>query len=136
MASATIPLLWSGKHEFEIAVIRQRVPNEPGVYELLQSSNYPRYRGLTRTLKIGMSNASVQQELLNHFVRHAVANRLTRIRNVPGLKVTFHYAPLSAEPAATVEKRLPRELEGAHWDLPLLNSTRGYERGKDRDYCD
>jgi hypothetical protein len=112
------------------------VPNSSGVYEVLQSSDYPRYRGSAKTLKIGMSNASLQKELLNHFVRHAVANRLTRIRNLPGLTITFHYTLLSVEPAATLEKRLLRAFEDAHWELPLLNSTRGYERGKDRHYCD
>lgn len=41
-----------------------------------------------------------------------------------------------AEYADTAEKRLLREFEDAHWELPLLNSTRGYERGEDRHYCD
>lgn len=83
-----------------------------------------------------MSKGNLQQELLNHFIRHVAANRLTRIRKRSGLNITFRYALPSPETVAATEKGLLREFEDVHWDLPALNSTRGYDRGEDRHYCE
>jgi len=82
-----------------------------------------------------MSKGNLLQELLNHFIRHVAANRLTRIRNQPGINVTFRYVLISPETVTAAEKSLLRDFEDVHWELPALNSTRGYERGEDRHYC-
>lgn len=136
MATTMTVLGWSAEYAFDATLIRNRVPGSAGVYEICQSAEYPRYFGRTKTLKIGISKGNLQQELLNHFIRHAAANRLTRIRNRPGINVTFRYALLLPETVAATEKSLLREFEDVHWDLPALNSTRGYERGEDRRYCE
>jgi len=136
MATTTSVLAWSTDYEFDAKVIRDRVPVMSGIYEVLQSTEYPRYHGSTKTLKIGMSKVNLQQELLNHFIRHTAANRLSRIRSRSGLKVTFRYALAPVETAASLEKHLLQRFEDAHWELPVLNSTRGYERGEDRHYCE
>jgi len=133
--TSTGTLAWSDELAFQVAVIQGRAPSTSGVYEILQSTEYQRYRGSARTLKIGMSEASLRKELLNHLVRHTAANRLTRVRNAHGLQVTFRFACLPPEEAGEAEKRLLRDIEDAHWELPLLNSTRGYKRGADRHYC-
>ena len=125
---------WSTEIPFEEDEIGREVPGKAGVYQILQYEEYPRYVGKTRILKIGKSDSSLRQEILNHFGRHAVANRLARIRNVEGTRVTVVFATISNEKTAETEKKLLRCFEDAHWDLPVLNSQRGYERDKDKDY--
>lgn len=125
---------WSGEILFSPETIRQEVPSESGIYEIIQSTEYPRYRGETRVLKIGCSRSNLQAELQNHLHRHAAANRLARIQGTPGITVSFRYAVLHAEAVLDEEKALLRSFEEEHWDLPLLNSTRGYDRGEDRHY--
>lgn len=125
---------WS--EEFSIAsdTISGKVPVNPGVYLILQSVEYPRYEGKTRILKIGMSKSDLRQELLNHLGRHTVANRLLRISKRQDLSVTFRFAIVDAIKARLEEKQLLRDFEDNHWDLPVLNSQRGYERNEDRHY--
>jgi len=110
------------------------VPEEPGIYQILQSEEYQRYKNTTRILKIGASESSLRSEIENHFIRHTVANRLARIRNQKGIKVTFICALTDSGEAIKLEKHLLKEFEDHHWDLPLLNSTRGYTRGEDGHY--
>jgi hypothetical protein len=129
-------LNWSVEFPFTPEAIRHNAPTAPGIYEIMQSMEYPRYESKTRVLKIGKSDADVRQELLNHDQRHTAANRLARIRNREEISVTFRYVALSAAEAGAEEKRLLREFEDRHWDLPVLNSQRGYDRGEDRHYRD
>lgn len=125
---------WS--EEFSIAsdTISGEVPVNPGVYQILQSVEYPRYEGKTRILKVGMSQSDLRQELLNHLGRHTVANRLLRISKRQDLSVTFRFAIVDAIKARLEEKQLLRDFEDNHWDLPVLNSQRGYERNENRHY--
>jgi hypothetical protein len=51
-----------------------------------------------------------------------------------GLQLSFKYAVTAEALAVSTEKSLLRDFEDEHWDLPLLNSTRGYERGADGHY--
>ena len=125
---------WSQEIFFPAEALRQNVPSASGVYEIIQSTEYPRYRGKTRILKIGCSRADLQAELLNHLRRHTVANRLARIQRSPGITVSFKYATLALEIVQDGEKALLRSFEDEHWDLPLLNSARGYDRDEDRHY--
>jgi hypothetical protein len=129
-------LNWSAEFPFTPEAIRQNAPTAPGIYEILQSMEYPRYESKTRVLEIGMSDGDVRQELLNHVQRHTTANRLARIRKRQGLSVTFRYVALAVAEAGAEEKLLLREFEDRHWDLPVLNSQRGYARGEDRHYRD
>jgi len=71
---------WSKEFPFERKSL-QYVPEEPGVYQILQSDEYQRYRGASRILKIGASKSNLRSEIENHFVRHTAANRLARIKN-------------------------------------------------------
>jgi hypothetical protein len=48
--------------------------------------------------------------------------------------LAFRYAGLSTNEAREAEKFLLRGFEDKHWDLPVLNSQRGYDRGEDRHY--
>lgn len=125
---------WSQEFVFSKEVIRQNVPTSPGIYEILQLPEYQRYEGRTRVLKIGQSGSDLQAELLNHFARHTAANRLARIQKRPGVQVTFKHMILDPEDAQREEKSFLRQFEDEHWDLPLLNSTRGYDRDEDRHY--
>ncbi len=125
---------WSQEFTFTPEEIRRQAPHAPGVYAILQSAEYPRYEGKTRTMKVGRSDADVQNELLNHLQRHTAANRLARIRNRQGLSVTFRYAALNAAETGAAEKLLLCEFEDRHWDLPVLNNQRGFERGEDHHY--
>ena len=127
---------WSPEHHFESRHIDGHVPRSPGVYEILQSAKYPRYAGETRVLKIGCSKADLRAELSNHLFRHTAANRLARVRNRADVQISFRYAVTAGALAVSTEKSLLREFEDEHWDLPLLNCTRGYERGADRHYRD
>jgi excinuclease UvrABC nuclease subunit len=124
---------WSKEYPFERESL-QYVPEEPGVYQFLQSGEYHRYRGASRILKIGASKSNLRLEIENHFVRHTVANRLARITNQKELLITFVYARKRSEETIELEKLLLREFEDKYWDLPILNSTRGYIRGEDDHY--
>jgi hypothetical protein len=125
---------WSQEIPFERAIIQQQVPHAAGVYEILQTPNYPRYRATTPVLKIGKSDGSLQGEVLNHFIRHTAANRLHGIRLQPGVQVFVRYKVLDAVDVGGTESQLLREFEDRHWDIPLLNSQRGYGRDQDRHY--
>lgn len=124
---------WSREYLFERNSLRY-VPARPGVYQILQSDGYHRYKGITRVLKIGASESNLRSEIENHFIRHTVANRLARIINRQSIKVTFMYTLTDTQEAIKLEKHLLKECEDFHWDLPLLNSTRGYARGEDSHY--
>jgi excinuclease UvrABC nuclease subunit len=124
---------WSREFPFERNSL-QDVPEEPGLYQILQSSEYPRYRGNTRILKIGASKSNLRSEIDNHFIRHTAANRLARIKRQKDLYITFVYAQKASEEAIELEKQLLREFEDTYWELPVLNSTRGYARGEDNHY--
>ena len=125
---------WSPEHPFTRESIVRHAPVSSGVYEVLQSVEYPRYEGKTRVLKIGKSESDLQAELLNHLDRHTAANRLVRGRLRPGIEISFRYSILSPQDATDTEGVLLREFEDEHWDLPMLNSQRGYGRGEDRHY--
>ncbi len=85
-------------------------------------------------LKIGMSKTDLREEIMNHFQRHTVANRLSRIRNRPEIQVTVDFAIDTVGSATEIERKLLREFEDEHWDLPILNSQRGYARSQDTHY--
>ena len=123
---------WSKEIEFKRSEIRGQVPSISGVYKILQSEEYARYQRKTRVLKIGMSHTSLQQELINHFNNHTAANRLARIRKRLGITVTVQYSTVSSELAREVENELLQQFEDEHWELPFLNSTRGYKRNADK----
>ena len=123
--------IWSPEIPFDEDAVGRVTPRQPGVYRFLQSEAYPRYRDRTRVLKIGMSRTDLRSEIWNHFRRHAAANRLSRIRRNAAVVITVEFAVTSAVDAVEIERQLLREFEDRHWDLPLLNSTRGYARGED-----
>ncbi len=132
--ASEVSLNWSSEYPFSTESIKNNASNTSGVYEILQQYEYPRYRGFTRILEIGMSKKDLQSELANHEIRHTAANRLARIRGQSGLGVSFRYCEVEADEAGGVEKALLREFEDRHWDLPVLNAQRGYSRGEDRHY--
>jgi hypothetical protein len=125
---------WSEEISFDKNTIENQVPRKPGIYRFLQSEEYPRYRGSTRVLKIGMSETDLREEIMNHFQRHTAANRLFRIRNRIEIWVTVDFIVGSVGNAIEIERKLLREFEDEHWDLPIINSQRGYARGQDRHY--
>jgi hypothetical protein len=129
-------LHWSGEIQFDPSAITLAVPHRAGVYQILQSGEYPRYHGTTRILKIGKSLKDLCEEVINHAQRHTVANRLNRIRRRGDISVTVVFAETSPEATSECERRLLRSFEDDHWDLPVLNSQRGYERGSDAHYCE
>jgi len=122
---------WSEEVAFAPSAVGNDIPDSPGIYEILQNLPYQRYRGQTRILKIGETDTSLRAEVGNHFARHAVANRLARVRNGSGVRVSVVFATLSREQAGQAEAELLRTFEDEHWDLPVLNSQRGYARGTD-----
>lgn len=126
---------WSVEISFTTDAIRKHVPNEPGVYQFLQSEEYPCYKGKTRVVRIGESS-SLRDEVLNHQHRHTVANRLARIRKQPSIRITVTYTPVHGGDTKAVEDELLRKFEDEHWDLPVLNSSRGYKRDEDKHYRD
>jgi len=128
-------LCWSGEIQLDLATVTRSVPHRAGVYQILQSTAYQRYEGTTRVLKIGKSLKDLCSELLNHFQRHTVANRLNRIRRRQNISLTLIFAETDSEAASQHEQFLLRSFEDTHWDLPVLNSQRGYERGADAHYC-
>ena len=127
-------LVWSSEIRFERDAIGRHVPFEPGLYKILQNKTYARYRGRTRVLKIGMSKGDLNTEILNHFNTHTAANRLHRIRGRPGISITVRFAAALVRTAKAEESRMLRRFEGTHWDLPFLNSQRGFARGEDSHY--
>ena len=127
-------LSWSTVIPFEQDAVRRLIPDAPGVYKIVQAPDYARYEGSTPTLKIGKSDVSLQREILNHFQRHTVANRLYRVRSRPGVTVSVTYAVLDSDETTTVELAQLKEFEDAHWDLPILNAQRGYKRTEDSHY--
>ena len=124
---------WSSEIAFEQPAL-VHIPTNSGVYQILQSCDYSRYRGSTRVLKIGMSRKNLRAEVNNHFQRHTCANRLIRIRAQDGVAVTVQFAETDVDTAKSVETQLLCDFEMAHWDLPLLNSTRGFARGTDSSF--
>jgi hypothetical protein len=66
---------WSGEHDLDRDGVRS-APSSAGVYEILQEPTYPRYKLVTRVIKIGMSKQDLRKELDNHLQRHATANRI------------------------------------------------------------
>jgi hypothetical protein len=129
-----MPIEWSAEIPFTQDAIETQVPIKAGVYEILQSEQYPRYAGKTRVLKIGKSESDLRQEISNHFIRHAAANRLARIRSHPNVKVSVCFAVICDGTAGDIEKQLLCEFEDEYWDIPVLNSHRGYGRNQDAHY--
>ena len=123
---------WSNEFPLDRGGIRN-APLKSGVYEILQDREYPRYKLLTRTVKIGMSKQNLRQEIENHLQRHTTANRIKRIKNE--VRVTYRYKISSPDEAQTIEKVLLKEFEDRHWDLRVCNSTRGYGRNEDGHYA-
>lgn len=122
---------WSEEVTFSTDAIREKIPPSPGVYQILQSTEYSRYDGSTRVLKIGLSKSNLRQELLNHTDRHTAARRLSRILNRRQVSVTIRFTLTEPEKTIVAEKGLLCEFEDKHWELPVLNSQRGYTRGQD-----
>jgi len=129
-------LEWSEEIEFAKDSIERAVPCTSGVYRILQSTDYPRYMGTTRVLKLGKSDCDLRQEVLNHLQRHTAANRLARVLKQQAIRVTVACACTDLDSAGEQERALLREFEDIHWDLPVLNGQRGYERGTDAHYRD
>jgi hypothetical protein len=129
-----LDIQWSSQVPFELPAVEREVPDKAGVYEILQSETYSRYNRCTRILKIGLSKGSLRQELANHFVRHTTANRLARVRKRSGVQVSVVFAVLAQDLVLQKENELLRRFEDEHWELPLLNSQRGYARNADGHY--
>ena len=121
---------WSSEILFERSSL-DRIPSNAGVYQILQDIDYPRYNAPTRVLKIGMSHDNLRKEIDNHFQRHAAANRLKRIRQQNSIILTVQFLETESSEAPAMELQLLRNFEIFHWELPLLNSTRGFARGMD-----
>ena len=109
-----------------------KVPETSGVYEFLQSEQYCRYKGQTRTIKFGLSRKSLRQELKNHFNPHTTTNRIKRIQKKQC--ITFRYLEIPMERVKNIEGEFLKEFEDEHWDLPVCNSERGYSRYEDKHY--
>jgi len=122
---------WSKEYPLDRDGIRNAPPTA-GVYEILQVNEYPRYKFTTRIIKIGKSQQNLMQELENHLQRHTAANRIKRIKKA--LEVSYRYRITALDEAPRIEKTLLKEFEDKHWDLPVLNSTRGYGRNEDSHY--
>ena len=125
---------WSQEVAFVEKAIDAAVPASPGVYQILQDRRYARYRGHTRILKIGKADTSLRAEICNHFIRHTAANRLARVRAQPGVVVSIVFTSLPQEEVGQTETQLLCDFEDEFWDVPVLNSQRGYSRGTDRHY--
>ena len=124
---------WSQEYQLDKEGIKN-APEAPGVYQILQDKGYNRYKGTTRILKIGMSKSNLRKELNNHLQGHTVANRIKRIRR-GGRNITYQYVVTTADNVEPDEKALLRQFEEDFWDLPTLNSTRGYGRGEDNHFA-
>lgn len=81
-----------------------------------------------------MYQINLRQEILNHLRRHTVANRLTRVRHSGIKRVTVIYSAASNIDAGILDKDLLKRFEDYYWDLAVLNSQRGYQRGEDNHY--
>ena len=125
---------WSAEYDLTIESIRENAPSEPGVYQILQEGEHPRYNRQTRVIKIGESQ-NLPSELENHLTRHTCRNRLIRILN-SGQQITFRYRRTDAKDSREEQDRLLRVFEDRHWDLPVLSLQRGYLREQDRHYRD
>jgi excinuclease UvrABC nuclease subunit len=121
---------WSTKFEFDREHIKNNIPIKSGVYVFLQKDFYRRYKGETRIIKIGKSS-NLRQEIENHLIRHTCANRLKRIQKHNNQKIYFQFIEMNEEGIDDMEKILLKEFEDEYWDLPILNSQRGYARGED-----
>jgi hypothetical protein len=99
---------WSDEIPFDKEVIERKVPTVSGVYQIIQSVPYLRYEGQTRILKIGMSKPNLRHELLNHFIRHTIANRLARIRNRLDLNVSIVFSTFPEQAVTDFEQELLR----------------------------
>ena len=86
----------------------------------------------TDIVKIGKSERNLQFEVLNHFGRHTCSNRLERICQRPGIKVSVVW--VGTNEATAVESMLLREFEDRYFDLPVLNAQRGYACDADKHY--
>jgi len=124
---------WSKEFDFNRESISQNVPTKRGVYTFLQRDLYPRYKGETRVLEIGKST-NLRQEIINHLVRHTCANRLKRIQKHNNQKIYFQFIEMNEVDIDDMEKILLKEFEDEYWDLPILNSQRGYARGEDKKF--
>ena len=122
---------WSKEHPLERNGIRN-APRTAGVYVILQVDEYPRYKFTTRIIEIGKSQQDLMQELENHLQRHTAANRIKRIKKES--QVSYRCRSTASDEAPGTEKTLLNELEDRHWDIPVLNSTRGYSRNADSHY--
>src|SRR5690348_4276063 len=87
-------ITWSYEIPFKQRAVQEQVPDSPGVYQILQSESYPRYKGQTHILKIGMSKTSLRKEILNHFIKHTAANRLATLQMSPGITLSVKLASL------------------------------------------
>src|SRR3989337_3051634 len=94
---------WSQPIPFEQQEIQLNVPQTPGVYRIIQTFQYSRFRGSTPSLKIGSSRTDLRQEILNHFQRHTAANRLARIRGQQDVTVQVQYSVSTASEAVDLE---------------------------------
>lgn len=113
--------------------IIRHAPEAAGVYEILQDHAYDRYKNKTTILKIGMTSANLREELLRHLYQHTCANRIQRISRKETLKFKFSLTR-PGRAAKKKELQLLKKFEDKYWDLPVLNSTRGYKRGEDKHY--
>lgn len=124
---------WSTEFEFTRKSIKQNLPVVSGIYMLLQSEYYRRYKGKTRILKIGKS-INLRHEIENHLNIHTCTNRIHRIKKYNKQKIFFKFMLVDNEKIDEKEKSLLIEFEDEFWDLPFLNSQRGYVRGEDLKY--
>jgi len=121
---------WSNEFDFTRANIKNDAPTKSGVYVFLQNVFYQRYKGETRIIKIGKAS-NLRQEIENHFIRHTCANRLERIQKHNNQKIYYQFKDMYEADIDDMEKILLKEFEDEFWDLPILNSQRGYARGED-----
>jgi hypothetical protein len=81
-----------------------------------------------------MSLESLDFVCIHPLIRHTAANRLARVRAQPGVVASIVFASLPPEQVGNAESQLLREFEDEFWDVPFLNSQRGYARGADQHY--
>jgi len=104
----------------------KKAPATGGVFEILRTTAYHRYKGETRVLNIGQSK-NMRKEINRRRMIHTTARRTKKIKleyNVP-----FRYAKNNAP--KKLENKLLKEFEDSHHDLPVLDSQRGYKRNED-----
>jgi hypothetical protein len=120
---------WSEKRALDKENIKE-APDAAGIYRITQATDYDRYNGKTNILEIGMSKKNLRNELENHLSRHTTANRLAGIRN----KHPVFFECSRVNNPKVWEDCLLRDFEDKYWDLPVLNSNRGYDRNEDIHY--